>query len=630
MRLNKRKLLRANDILRSMVFVIIDYACLCISIYLAYLLRFDFNFTLTKAPSININFLLLAVAFKILIFAIFKLYRSLWIFAGAYEVVSVVVASGISNFFLSALLLLQHHFTGELFAPRSIFAITFLIDVFAVGGVRLLYRVYRRIIRGVKLDTNSVKRVLIFGAGNAGAAIAKEMINNPGLCSKPVAFVETDPYKIGYKLNGIKVIDENKYSVEEIVRKEDIDEIIIAIPHAKPAKINQIYSQASKTGCKVKILPSVSQIIDESVTIQKVRDIEIEDLLGRDPVNLDTSEIEKFITGKRVLVTGAGGSIGSELCRQLAVFKPKTLYMLDNYENNLHDLLLELREKHSYIKFDPIVANIREERHINSLFQKLKPNIVFHAAAHKHVPLMELHPEEAIKNNVFGTWNVTHAADKAGVERFVLISSDKAVNPANVMGATKRIAELIGQAINTKSKTEFVAVRFGNVLGSNGSVIPIFKHQIEMGGPVTVTHPEMTRFFMTIPEAAQLVIQAGASADGGEIFILDMGQPVKILDLAENMIRLSGLEPYEDIDIKICGLRPGEKLYEELLLNEEGIQRTKNDKIYVARPLFTDYALLNRKHELINQGIQNGVDGVTIREYIKDLVPTFTQELDVG
>jgi FlaA1/EpsC-like NDP-sugar epimerase len=371
-------------------------------------------------------------------------------------------------------------------------------------------------------------------------------------------------------------------------------------------------------------------MIDESVVMQKVRDIEIEDLLGRDPVNLDTSEIEKFITCKRVLVTGAGGSIGSELCRQLAVFKPQKLYLLDNYENSLHDLLLELREKHSDIEFNPVIANIREEKHINALFQKIKPNIIFHAAAHKHVPLMELHPEEAIKNNVFGTWNVSHAADKAGVERFVLISSDKAVNPANVMGATKRIAELIVQAINTKSKTEFVAVRFGNVLGSNGSVIPIFKHQIEEGGPVTVTHPEMTRFFMTIPEAAQLVIQAGASAKGGEIFILDMGQPVRILELAENMIRLSGFEPYEDIDIKFCGVRPGEKLYEELLLNEEGIQKTKNDKIYIARPLFTDYALLKRKLELINQGILNGADAATMREYIKELVPTFKQNLEVG
>lgn len=630
MGLQNKKAFLVKDAFRSIVFIVIDYACLCLSIYIAYLLRFDFDFNLTKAPPISINFFLLAVAFKILIFAIFRLYKSLWIFAGAYEVVSVVIASAIANFVLSVLLLLQFHFTESLFAPRSTFAITFLIDVFAVGGVRLLYRVYRRIVSNVKFNIDEVKRVLIFGAGNAGAAIAKEMIKNPGLCSKPVAFVETDPYKIGHKLNGIDVIDENSHSIEELVRKEKIDEIIIAIPHAKPAKINQIYSQASKTGCKVKILPSVSQIIDESVTIQKVRDVEIEDLLGRDPVNLDISEIEKFITGKKVLVTGAGGSIGSELCRQLAIFRPQKLYMLDNYENSLHDLLLELREKHSNIEFDPIVANIREEKHINTLFQKLKPNIVFHAAAHKHVPLMELHPEEAIKNNVLGTWHVTHAADKAGVERFVLISSDKAVNPANVMGATKRIAELICQAIDTKSKTEFVAVRFGNVLGSNGSVIPIFKHQIDSGGPVTVTHPDMTRYFMTIPEAAQLVIQAGASANGGEIFILDMGQPVRIVDLAENMIRLTGLEPYEDIEIKFCGLRPGEKLFEELLLNEEGIQKTKNDKIYVARPLFTDYALLKRKLELIDQSIQKGTDGVTIREYIKDLVPTFNQNLEVG
>jgi FlaA1/EpsC-like NDP-sugar epimerase len=621
---------QAKYIFRSIIFMVIDFFCLFLSIYLAYILRFDFDFTLSKAPPINIGFFLAAVVFKIVIFAIFKLYKSLWLYAGAYEVVNVVLGSGISNFVLSLLLIIQYHFTGALYAPRSIFAITFMIDVFAVGGLRLLYRVYRRIVRGVKINMSEVKRVLIFGAGNAGAAIAKEMIKRPKLCSKPVAFVETDPYKIGYKINGIKVLDENKYSIEEIVREEQIDEIIIAIPHAKATKINQIYSQASKTGCKVKILPSVSQMIDESVVMQKVRDIEIEDLLGRDPVNLDTSEIEKFITCKRVLVTGAGGSIGSELCRQLAVFKPQKLYLLDNYENSLHDLLLELREKHSDIEFNPVIANIREEKHINALFQKIKPNIIFHAAAHKHVPLMELHPEEAIKNNVFGTWNVSHAADKAGVERFVLISSDKAVNPANVMGATKRIAELIVQAINTKSKTEFVAVRFGNVLGSNGSVIPIFKHQIEEGGPVTVTHPEMTRFFMTIPEAAQLVIQAGASAKGGEIFILDMGQPVRILELAENMIRLSGFEPYEDIDIKFCGVRPGEKLYEELLLNEEGIQKTKNDKIYIARPLFTDYALLKRKLELINQGILNGADAATMREYIKELVPTFKQNLEVG
>ena len=415
-----------------------------------------------------------------------------------------------------------------------------------------------------------------------------------------------------------------------IVEKERVDEIIIALPHVKSPHLNQLYTQASRTGCKVKILPSVSQIIDESVVMQKIREVEIEDLLGRESVNLDTDEIASFINEKRVLVTGAGGSIGSELCRQIALFGPQKLYLLDNYENNLHDLMLELRAKFPGLSLEPLIANIREEKRINTLFQKIRPNIVFHAAAHKHVPLMEYHPEEAVKNNVLGTWNVTHAADKAGVERFVLISSDKAVNPTNVMGATKRIAELIIQAINTRSKTEFMAVRFGNVLGSNGSVIPIFKRQIEAGGPVTVTHPDMTRYFMTIPEAAQLVIQAGAFANGGEIFILDMGQPVKIIELAENMIRLSGLEPYEDIDINFVGLRPGEKLFEELLLSEEGIQKTKNDKIYVARPLFTDYALLKRKIDYINQSILSGADNITIKEYIKDLVPSFKQNLEVG
>lgn len=620
---------QAKELLRGTVFMIIDYVCLFLSIYLAYLLRFDFNFSLSKAPQIHFAFLLGAVAFKIIIFVVFKLYKSLWVYAGVYEVVSVVIASGISNFFLSTILLVQYQIEGKAYAPRSLFAITFLIDVFAVGGVRLLYRFYRRFVTGKGTIHKKKKRVLIFGAGDAGVAISREMKKKQSLCSKPVAFVDTDPQKIGYKINGIKVIDED-IPLEKIVEEEKIDEIIIAIPHARHAKINQIYSQASKTGCKVKILPSVSQIIDESVVLQKIRDVEIEDLLGRDPVELDTTEIKRFITNKKVLVTGAGGSIGSELCRQLAIFRPKKLYMLDNYENNLHTLTLELQDTHPDLEFIPIIANIREEKNITQIFQKVKPNIVFHAAAHKHVPLMELHPEEAIKNNVFGTWNLTHAADKAGVDRFVLISTDKAVNPANVMGATKRIAELIVQAINTKSKTEFVAVRFGNVLGSNGSVIPRFKDQIDHGGPVTVTHPEMTRFFMTIPEAAQLVIQAGSSARGGEIFVLDMGHPVKILDLAENMIRLSGFEPYEDIEITFCGLRPGEKLYEELLLNEEGIVKTKNNKIYVARPLFTDYALLRRKIELINAGIQNSVDDVTIRGYIKDLVPTFTQNLEVG
>ena len=628
--MNSEVTARCKFIFRTATFIAIDFINLIISMFIAYYIRFDYKIS-TFASSFfdNIHFILIACSIKVIIFYAHKLYKSLWRYAGVYELVSVVMASGMANFVLTLFLIMQYRFTGRLFAPRSIFAITFMIDAFAVGGVRILYRVFRRYILGIRIDMNQVRRVLIIGAGSAGAAIAREMKRKPHLLLKPVAFVENDPLKIGCKLNGIKVLSD-EIPLKDIVEKERIDEIIIALPHAKAATINKIYSEASRTGRKVKILPSVSQIIDESVVIHKIRDVEIEDLLGRAPVQLDTKEIENFIRNKKVLVTGAGGSIGSELCRQIAPYGPAKLYILDNYENNLHDLFLELREDFANLDIEPVIANIREEKRINYLFQKLRPDIVFHAAAHKHVPLMEAYPEEAVKNNVIGTWNVAHAADKANVKRFVLISSDKAVNPANVMGATKRISELIIQALNTRSKTEFVAVRFGNVLGSNGSVIPIFKKQIERGGPVTVTHPDMTRYFMTIPEAAQLVIQAGAFAKGGEIFILDMGEPVRILDLAENMIRLSGLEPYEDIDIKFIGLRPGEKLYEELLLSEEGIQKTKNEKIFVARPVFTDYQLLKRRIDTIRQIISEGTDNAVIREYIKELVPNFKSKQQVG
>jgi FlaA1/EpsC-like NDP-sugar epimerase len=424
------------------------------------------------------------------------------------------------------------------------------------------------------------------------------------------------------KLNGIPVLG-GVEDIEDIVDKKNIDEIIIAIPSAKPALINEIYEKCSSTECKVKILPSMSQIIDGTIMLKKIKDIDIEDLLGREPVKVDLDDIAKYIGGKVILVTGGGGSIGSELCRQIASFGPKKLLMLDIYENNLYDIHNELTAKFPELDIFPIIASIRDMDRLDEIFKRFKPAIVFHAAAHKHVPLMEDHPEEAIKNNVFGTRNVAICADKYGCERFVLISTDKAVNPTNVMGATKRIAEMIIQALNAKSKTEFVAVRFGNVLGSNGSVIPLFRKQIEQGGPVTVTHPDVTRFFMTIPEAVQLVIQAGAMAAGGEIFVLDMGKPVKILDLAKKLIRLSGFEPYEDIDIEITGLRPGEKLYEELLLNEEGLKATKHDKIFVAKPVFTDYELLERELEILRQKVYKPSTVDEIKEYVQVLVPTY-------
>lgn len=605
--------------LKSGLFVLSDIALLSISLFLAYYLRFDLSAeSIPKSFSDNVLMLLVvSVVLKIAVFIPFKLYKSLWRYAGMYELVSVFLASVITNGILFAYIAFV-----ERLAPRSIFVIAGMIDVFFIGGSRLVYRLYRRLVLGRVIKIDNLKRVLIFGAGDAGAMIAKEMELHPELKYKLIAFMDDSPDKIGRKVNGIPILG-GVEDVSDIVDKKSIDEIIIAIPSAKPAVINNIYEQCSKTSCKVKILPSMSQLIDETIMLKKIKDVDIEDLLGRDPVMVDLENVAGYLGGKVVLVTGGGGSIGSELCRQISSYGPKRLLMLDNYENNLYSILNELNAKYPELDIVPIIANVRELERLSEIFNEYKPNIVFHAAAHKHVPLMESHPEEAIKNNVFGTWNVASCADKYKADRFVLISTDKAVNPTNVMGATKRIAEMIIQGLNTKSKTEYVAVRFGNVLGSNGSVIPLFREQIEHGGPVTVTHPDITRFFMTIPEAVQLVIQAGAMAEGGEIFVLDMGEPVKIMDLAKNLIRLSGFEPNEDIDIEITGLRPGEKLYEELLMNEEGLKATRHNKIFVAQPLHTDYELLKRELEILNQKVYKTCDHTEIKEYVKVLVPTY-------
>jgi len=599
--------------------VISDITLLAMSFFCAYLIRFDFDFNIIPKHFIKQMVFLfgISVVFKIAVFIPFKLYRSLWKYAGVYELVSIFLASAITN----GVLFVYIAFVERL-APRSIFVITGMLDVMLIGGSRMTYRLYRRLVLGRVIRLDNIKRVLIVGAGDAGAMISKEMELHPELNYRPVAFLDDSEYKKGKKVNGYPVLG-GIDDVADVVEKKHIDEIIIAIPSAKPAVINRIYEQCAKTRCKVKILPSMSQLIDGTIMLKRVKDVDLEDLLGREPVVVDLEEIAGYLSGKVVLVTGGGGSIGSELCRQIASFEPKKLVMLDIYENGLHDIYTELTRKYPELDIVPVIANIREMDRMKEVFGEYRPNIVFHAAAHKHVPLMENNPEEAIKNNVFGTWNVAHCADMFKAERFVLISTDKAVNPTNVMGATKRIAEMIIQALDARSKTEFVAVRFGNVLGSNGSVIPLFKKQIEEGGPVTVTHPDVTRFFMTIPEAVQLVIQAGALAKGGEIFVLDMGEPVKILDLAKNLIRLSGFEPYEDIDIEIIGLRPGEKLYEEILLNEEGLQATKHNKIYIAKPLHIDYELLKRELEILEEKIYKSLDVNEIKEYVKVLVPTY-------
>ncbi len=610
--------------LRASILIIPDIILINISLLTAYLLRFDVSwYSIPQNFKDNIFHLaLISTVVKLICFLAFRLYDSLWKYAGAYELTSISLAASIGN-----IIMLGYVFLMQVSVPRSIFVIALFIDIILIGGIRLCYRVFRRIIKGEIIRFKDQKRVLIIGGGDAGAIIIKELLSHGELKSKPVAIIDDDQMKYGRKINGVPIIG-GRNMISETVTKRRIDEIIFAIPSAKRKDISEIFNICSETDCKVKILPSVSQLIDESVVMQKVRDVDIEDLLGRESVKLDIEEISTYLKGQTVLVTGAGGSIGSELCRQIASFNPGKLLLLDNYENNLYDIQNELLYAYPELNLVSIIANIREKARLENVFEQYMPEVIFHAAAHKHVPLMESNPVEAIKNNVFGTLNAAECADKYKAKKFVLISTDKAVNPTNIMGATKRIAELIIQAIGRHSKTEFAAVRFGNVLGSNGSVIPLFKKQIEQGGPVTVTHPEIIRYFMTIPEAAQLVIQAGAMAKNGDIFVLDMGQPVKIYDLARKLIKLSGFDPDEEIKIEFTGLRPGEKLYEELLMAEEDLKATRNDKIFIAHPISTDLAVLRRELEILREITLSNTDNVS--EYIKSIVPTYKKAENGG
>ena len=478
--------------------------------------------------------------------------------------------------------------------------------------------------KNIKLATKNtdISRVLIIGAGCAGEMVVKELEKNPQLNKKAVAIIDDDITRIGDQVSGVDIVG-TRNSILKIVKLYKIDEIIFSIANISKKGKKEIIDICKNTNCKIKTIPGIYEIIDGKVDIKQVRDVDIEDLLGREPIEVDFNLMGSYIQDSTILVTGAGGSIGSELCRQIANIRPKKLIMLDNYENNLYSIQQELIRKYGdSIKMIAVVASIREQKRIEKIFDKYRPEVVFHAAAHKHVPLMENSPGEAIKNNIFGTLNVAMLSSKYNVKRFLLISTDKAVNPTNVMGATKRAAEMIIQSLNEESKTEFVAVRFGNVLGSNGSVIPLFKKQIEEGGPVTVTHPKIIRYFMTIEEAVGLVIQAGGMAKGGEIFVLDMGEPVKILDLAKNLIRLSGFEPDVDIKIVFTGLRPGEKLYEELLMSEEGLLDTKHKKIFIGRPIDFDKNDL-QKYLIELRNIVLEEEDELMEQAMKNLVPTF-------
>ncbi|MCD5415446.1 MAG: polysaccharide biosynthesis protein [Clostridiales bacterium] len=608
-----------------LILIVLDAILVALSFFLAFVLRFEGKIFGDALGAVHFDAFLsniaILIVIKIIVFYVLGLYKSLWRYASIEELVQVVMAAFAANAVVVTFIVISAQTL-----PRSIYILAFMLDVTFIGGVRFSYRVFRRFTRFGFIDVFSKKkynRVMIVGAGEAGAMIIKELKNHEELNSKAVVVIDDNKSKLGSKINGVPVLG-SKHNIEEIAKKKNIDEIIIAIPSAYKNAIREIVEECSKTKCKLKIVPGIYELIDEKVSIKTIRDVEIEDLLGREAVKVDLDEISGYIENKVVLVTGGGGSIGSELCRQIASFKPKQLLILDIYENSVFDIQNELKKNYSELDLVAIIASIRDKKRLEDIFSRFSPDVVFHAAAHKHVPLMESNPQEAIKNNVFGTYNVAICADTYDVKKFVLISTDKAVNPANIMGATKRVAEMIIQSINKVSKTEFVAVRFGNVLGSNGSVIPFFKKQIEEGGPVTVTHAEVTRYFMTIPEAVQLVIQAGAMASGGEIFVLDMGKPVKIIDLAHNLIRLSGFEPDIDIKVNIIGLRPGEKLYEELLLDEEGMKETKHEKIFIAKPIFTDLKQLTLELEVLKDILLG--DGEEIKRSIAKIVATYVQE----
>lgn len=619
--------------------IIADIAMFVLSYFLSYMIRFEFDMHAASferyfpAFTKNIAFLLLI---KLATYFALGMYRSLWRYASAGDLLKIVRASFIASLLAIAFLILIQQNPAM---PRSIYVLSFVFDTAFTGAIRFGVRYFRGGGRRGLSDVFARRRegaivphrIMVVGAGEAGAALIRELRNDRQQPRIIEAAIDDDAVKHGQQILGVKIVG-GRADIPYMARKFDIDEIIIAIPSATRKEISAIVAEANKTKCKVRTLPSMKDLIDGKVSVQALRDVNIEDLLGRDPVTLDLNEISGYLEGRIVLITGGGGSIGSELCRQIAAFGPRRLVALDIYENTVFELAGELQVRYPNLDFEPVIASITDEVRMKQVFEKYKPHVVFHAAAHKHVPLMESNPAEAVENNVLGTKILVDLAQLYAVEKFVMISTDKAVNPSNVMGATKRLAEMIVQYRSRRSSTVFAVVRFGNVLGSNGSVIPIFQRQIEMGGPLTVTDKDITRYFMTIPEAVQLVIQSGAMAEGGEIFILDMGEPVRILDLAENLVKLSGLIPYEDIDITITRLRPGEKLHEELSYKNEFLKRTRHEKIYLGgatepSPLLYDALLQGhgRLEEIIRGGVANMTDK-QVKAWLSAFLPAYKED----
>jgi len=602
---------------KKTVLFVLDFLIINLAYIISLYLRYEVPIPTTYINTYLSTFFIWSLV-KLVINYKFGLYNSLWRYAGIDELIKIFSATTLGSVCcLTLSLIIDKEY------PISVGLIIWMITLLSIGTSRMSYRIIRKIyyyrLSRIKVNRNSLKRVLIVGAGDAGETIIRELQSGKYKEYLPVAMVDDDPGKLNKNIHGVLVKGDTS-EIKKIAESEKIDEIIIAIPSISKKVLHGIVRSCQTTGCKIKILPGIYEMIDGKVNVKDIREVKIEDLLGREEVNINLEEISEYLVDETILVTGGGGSIGSELCRQIAGFRPGKLIILDIYENNAYEIQNELNYLYPNLDLEVIIASVRDFERLRMIFHVYRPSVVFHAAAHKHVPLMENNPTEAIKNNIFGTFYTARCADEYGVRKFVLISTDKAVNPTNIMGATKRVCEIIIQTLDRRSKTEYVAVRFGNVLGSNGSVIPLFKKQIEHGGPVTVTHKEVTRFFMTIPEAVRLVMQAGAIATGGEIFVLDMGEPVKIDDLARELIRLSGFEPDFDIGIKYTGLRPGEKLYEELLLREEGLEATMQEGIYVAKPVYISYNQLMKWLDTLEAAIK---EPEKIKDVLSQIVPTY-------
>ena len=606
--------------IRIIMFLVLDVLSLTLCSFLAMALRFDFHNIPYKYTNIIYNYLIIDALILIFIFWAYRIYKSMWSYASISELISIF-------FSCTTFILVEYIYKClilKLPLPRSYYLIKLFLLYIFISAIRYSYRIAKTV-KEYYREKSGLKNTMIVGAGDAGRLLITEIWNNKAnFKNKICCVIDDDKNKIGSYIKNIPIVG-NRKTIAKNVEKYHIEEIIIAIPSISHEKLNLIIDECQKTKCIIKTLPSLSELVGEP-TMKEVRPISYEDFLGRKEIVVDSDEITSKLTNSVVLVTGGGGSIGSELCRQIAKCNPKLLIILDIYENNAYDIEQELIRNYPNLNLKTIIGSVRDYDRLDKIFKEYNPEYVFHAAAHKHVPLMELSPNEAIKNNCLGTLNTVKVADKYKVKKFVLISTDKAVRPTNIMGASKRICEMIIQSYNKISKTDYVAVRFGNVLGSNGSVIPLFLKQIDSGGPVTVTHKEITRYFMTIPEAVSLILQAFCYAEGGEIFVLDMGEPVKIYELAKKIIRYKGYEPNVDIQIKITGLRPGEKLYEELLMDEEGLKETPNKLIHIGHPIkMDDKKFFKDLDKLIAASYKNNSD---IKEKVATIVDTY--KIDKG